>query len=86
MEYFVCVKTIDDHNLLHIVRAGELQKPLYANLAVVGSAEDEGAAYQLCADLVEDFCKSFWDLGQRPDFGAFRGWVVGKVGVLGERG
>ena len=75
MEYSVCVKTVEERNLLHIVRARELKKPLYANLAVVKTVEGEDAAYQLCADLVEEFCKNFWDAGQKPNFDAFKGWL-----------
>jgi hypothetical protein len=74
MKYCLCVKE-NDKNLLHIITAKDLKKPLYRGFKKVAVAFGESEAYEACARLIEDFCKLSWDKGENPDFGGFKAWI-----------
>ena len=74
MKYHLCIKE-NDKNLLHIIEADDLKHPLYGGYVSIKKADDEEEAIKAVASLVEDFCKSYWDKGKKPDFARFGVWI-----------
>jgi len=74
MAYHLCYKK-NDKNLLHIIRAKDLKKPLFAGYTSIAKCDEELDAYKKVAELIEDFCQTYWDKGKNPDFGRFPAWV-----------
>ncbi|MCL2169321.1 MAG: hypothetical protein FWB74_04770 [Defluviitaleaceae bacterium] len=79
MEYCLCVKE-NDKNLLHIITASELKKPLYGSYKQLAASNSEDDAIKQVVQLVEDFCQVYWDAGESPDFGVFKTWLEGVFG------
>ena len=65
---------------MHIVTAADLEKPLYGQYRKLAVCHSEGDAIKQVAQLVEDFCQSYWDRGESPDFGVFKAWLEGVFG------
>ncbi|MDR2167885.1 MAG: hypothetical protein LBE35_08580 [Clostridiales bacterium] len=78
MKYCLCVKE-NSKNLLHIIKAEDLEKPFLSGFVQVATADDEGEAIDAAARLIEDFCQIFWNEGESPDFSGFKAWLRGKL-------
>jgi len=76
MKYHICLKE-NDKNLLHIITDKDLKKPINAHFKSLAVSHGEEEAFKATANLIEDFCQSYWDKGENPDFCAFPNWLLG---------
>jgi len=76
MDYHICVKE-NDRNLLHVITGKDLKKPINKHFTSLAVSHGEDEVREAVANLIEDFCQTYWDKGESPDFGAFATWVRG---------
>ncbi|MCL2753279.1 MAG: hypothetical protein FWE44_03925 [Defluviitaleaceae bacterium] len=73
MKYNLCIKE-NDSSLLHIIRQKDMPR-FGGGMAVVSVHKNEQKSYEAVRELVEDFCKLFWDKGKEPNFRHFKKWA-----------
>lgn len=73
MGYCLCVKSDPkDKNLMHIVKSSHISKAVYRSYKVVFTTADESLAFDLAAQLVQDFVDKYGYINAAD----FKTWIM----------